>query len=95
MFLDAWLSRSASRLAPRRRALRHKHPGEEITYVLEGSVENSIDGQAPATYNAGDAWMVPPETVHSVRNVGSGGAAMLASGARVVEKGKPFLVVVD
>jgi len=80
-------------LSPEAPAPRHKHPGEEITYVLEGSVENSIDGQAPATYNAGDAWMVPPETVHSVRNVGGGGAALLSTW--VVEKGKPFLVVVD
>ena len=37
--------------------------------------------------------MVPPQMVHSVRNVGSGGAALLAT--YVVEKGKPFLVVVD
>jgi quercetin dioxygenase-like cupin family protein len=79
-----------SREAP---AFRHTHPGEEITYVLEGSVEYSIDGQAPATYNAGDALMVPAETVHAVGNVGSGGAALLST--YVVEKGKPFLVVVD
>ena len=80
-------------LSPQAPAFRHTHPGEEITYVLEGSVEYSIDGQARATYNAGDALMVPPETVHAVRNVGRGGAALLST--YVVEKGKPFLVVVD
>ena len=37
-------------LSPEAPAFRHKHPGEEITYVLEGSVEYSIDGQALATY---------------------------------------------
>jgi quercetin dioxygenase-like cupin family protein len=37
--------------------------------------------------------IVPPETVHSVRNVGDGNAAELAT--YFVEKGKPFLVVVD
>ena len=46
-----------------------------------------------ATYNTGDALMVAPETVHSVRTVGSGGAALLAT--YVVVKEKPFLVVVD
>jgi quercetin dioxygenase-like cupin family protein len=61
--------------------------------VLEGSVEYSIDGQALATYGAGDALVVPPETVHAVRNIGSGRAALLAT--YLVEKGKPFLVVVD
>jgi quercetin dioxygenase-like cupin family protein len=73
--------------------IRHKHPGEEIIYVLEGSLEYQIDGQPAKTYNAGDALMVPPETAHSVRNVGDSNAAELAT--YVVEKGKPFLVVVD
>lgn len=36
-------------LSPEAPAFRHKHPGEEITYVPEGSVEYSIDGQALAT----------------------------------------------
>jgi len=36
---------------------------------------------------------VPAETVHAVRNVGAGSAAELAT--YVVEKGKPFLVVVE
>jgi len=27
---------------------RHKHPGEEIIYVLEGTLEYSIDGRDPA-----------------------------------------------
>ncbi|HUA50503.1 MAG TPA: cupin domain-containing protein [Solirubrobacteraceae bacterium] len=80
-------------LSPEAPAFRHKHPGEEITYVLEGSVEYSIDGQAPTTYNAGDALTVPPETVHAVKNIGAGNAALLAT--YVVEKGKPFLVVID
>ena len=80
-------------LSPEARAFRHKHPGEEITYVLEGSVEYSIDGQGLATYNAGDALIVPPETVHAVKNIGTGNAAELAT--YIVEKGKPFLVAVD
>jgi hypothetical protein len=35
--------------------------------------------------------LVPAETVHAVRNLGTGNAAELA--AYFVEKGKPFLVV--
>src|SRR5262249_49542650 len=46
--------------------------GEEIIYVLEGTLEYSIDGQEPMTYSAGEALTVPAETVHSVRNVGTG-----------------------
>lgn len=80
-------------LGPEAPAVRHKHPGEEVIYVLEGILEYDIDGVGARTYSAGDALMVPPETVHAVRNVGTGPAAELAT--YVVEKGKPFLVVVD
>jgi quercetin dioxygenase-like cupin family protein len=80
-------------LGPEAPAVRHKHPGEEIIYVLEGSLEYAIDGQEPRTFSAGEALLVPAETVHAVRNVGSGNAAELAT--YVVEKGKPFLVVVE
>jgi quercetin dioxygenase-like cupin family protein len=72
---------------------RHKHPGEEIIYVLEGTLEYSLDGQDPLTVSAGEALMVPARTVHSVRNVGTGNAAELAT--YVVEKDEPFLVLVD
>jgi quercetin dioxygenase-like cupin family protein len=72
---------------------RHKHPGEEIIYVLEGSLEYQIDGRPPTTYNAGEVLLVPPETVHAVRNVGGGRAAELAT--YVVEKGKPFIVAAE
>jgi quercetin dioxygenase-like cupin family protein len=80
-------------LGPEAPAVRHKHPGEEVIYVLEGTLEYAIDGQPRKTYRAGEALMVPAETVHAVRNVGSGNAAELAT--YVVEKGKPFLVIVE
>jgi quercetin dioxygenase-like cupin family protein len=80
-------------LGPEAPAIRHEHPREEIIYVLEGTLEYQIDGEPPRTVSAGEALMVPPETVHAVRNVGTGNAAELAT--YVVEKGKPFLVVVE
>jgi quercetin dioxygenase-like cupin family protein len=69
-------------------AIRHWHPGEEIIYVLEGSLEYEIDGQEPRTVDAGGALIVPAEAVHAVRNVGGGNAAELAT--YVVEKGRPL-----
>jgi len=80
-------------ISPDAPAFRHRHPGEEVIYVLEGQLEYSIDGQSPRTYTAGDALMVPAETVHSVRNVGTGAAAELAT--YIVEKGKPFIVLAE
>ena len=80
-------------IGPEAPFVRHKHPGEEIIYVLEGTLEYTIDGQSPITVKAGEGLTVPPETVHAVRNVGNAPGAELAT--YVVEKGKPFLVVVD
>jgi len=72
--------------------IRHFHPGEEIIYVLAGSLEYQIEGQPPMTCQAGDALTVPAGAVHAVRNVGNGTATELAT--YVVEKGKPLLTVV-
>jgi quercetin dioxygenase-like cupin family protein len=72
-------------------APRHTHPGEEIIYVLEGTLEYEIDGK-PATVKSGDVLFVPAGTAHSVKNVGAGNGAELAT--YVVEKGKPLVVPV-
>ena len=80
-------------IGPEAPVIRHKHPGEEVIYVLEGTLEYAIDGREPLTVSAGEALTVPAETVHAVRNVGSGNAAELAT--YFVEKGKPFLVLID
>ena len=78
-------------IAPGVTAPKHKHPGAEIIYVLEGSLQYQLEGQPPVTLKAGDVLFVPAETVHSARNVGSTNAAELAT--YVVEKGKPLLVL--
>jgi quercetin dioxygenase-like cupin family protein len=76
-------------IAPEAPPIRHWHPGEEIIYVLEGTLEYEIDGQPPTSVSAGEALMVPAEAVHAVRNVGNGNATELAT--YVVEKGRPLL----
>jgi quercetin dioxygenase-like cupin family protein len=70
-------------------APRHTHPGEEIIYVLEGTLEYEIGGKR-VTANPGDALFVPAGVVHSARNIGRGNAAELAT--YIVEKGKPLVV---
>ena len=80
-------------IGPEAPLVRHTHPGEEIIYVLEGSLEYQIKGQPPMTFNAGDALTVSAGAVHAVRNVGSGNAAELAT--YVVEKGKPLLTLAE
>ena len=71
-------------------APRHTHPGEEIIYVLEGTLRYEIEGQQPRTVKPGDVLFVSAGTPHSVKNIGNG--AELAT--YVVEKGKPLITLV-
>lgn len=66
----------------------HFHPGEEIIYVLEGSLEYEVEGKPPVTLNPGDVLFVPAGVAHAARNVGSGKGSELAT--YVLEKGKPL-----
>ena len=70
---------------------RHSHPGEEIVYVIEGSLEYRLDGRPPVTLNAGDVLFIPAGAIHAVKNLGIGNGAELAT--YIVEKGKPLLVL--
>jgi quercetin dioxygenase-like cupin family protein len=67
---------------------KHTHPGEEISYVLEGEITVEVDGQPAKTLKAGDAFFIPANTVHAAKNSGKGAAAVLST--YVVEKGKPL-----
>lgn len=70
----------------------HVHPGEEIAYVLEGSLAYQIEGRPPIVLRAGDALFIPAGTRHAARNVGAGRSVELAT--YLVEKGKPLVVLV-
>ena len=76
-------------IAPGVLAPPHKHPGEEIIYVLEGTLVYEVEGKPPVTLKAGDVLFIPYGTVHSAKNVGTVNAAELAT--YVVEKGKPLV----
>jgi quercetin dioxygenase-like cupin family protein len=71
---------------------KHWHPGEEIVYVLEGSLEYQVEGKPPVTLTTGDVLFIPARTIHAAKNVGRGNGAELAT--YVVEKGKPLVVIV-
>ena len=71
-------------------APRHTHPGEEIIYVIEGTLEYDIGGKV-VTVKAGDVLFVPAGTPHAARNIGSTNGAELAT--YIVEKGNPLLTL--
>jgi quercetin dioxygenase-like cupin family protein len=71
---------------------KHTHPGEEIIYLLEGTLEYQIGSRPPATYKAGDVLIIPAGAIHSAKNIGSANGAERAT--YVVEKGKPLITLV-
>jgi quercetin dioxygenase-like cupin family protein len=69
----------------------HTHPGEEIVYVLGGTLEYEVDGKPPVTLKAGGVMFIPAGTIHSAKNVGSSNGAELAT--FLVEKGRPLVTM--
>ncbi len=76
-------------IAPGVLAPRHTHHGEEVIYVLEGTLEYTLEGKPPVTLKAGDVLFIPNGAIHSARNIGSVNAAELAT--YIVEKGKQLV----
>jgi len=66
---------------------RHTHPGIESSYVVEGALELSVDGEGTRTFNAGDGFQVPTRVPHGGKN---GDKATILAVTYVVEKGKPL-----
>ncbi len=75
-------------VAPGAKAGRHTHPGDEISYVLEGEATLLIDGQPPRQVKAGESFVIPAGVVHDAHNNGSSPIKLV--GVYVVEKGKPL-----
>jgi quercetin dioxygenase-like cupin family protein len=75
-------------LAPQASAGRHTHPGDEISYVMEGEGEILIEGRPPLKVKAGDGFVVPAGAKHDAHNTGTAPLKMV--GVYVVEKGKPL-----
>lgn len=66
----------------------HTHPGEEISYILEGESILLIAGQPPRKVKAGEAFVIPAGVPHSARNESNAPCRLV--GVYVVEKGKPM-----
>lgn len=75
-------------VAPGAKAGRHTHPGDEISYVLEGEATLLIDGQAPRIVKAGESFVIPAGVIHDAHNNGTAPTKLV--GVYVVEKGKPL-----
>jgi quercetin dioxygenase-like cupin family protein len=54
----------------------HHHPHEQAGMVISGRLEFTI-GEETRTVEAGAMFLIPPDTLHGVKNVGPGPALVL------------------
>lgn len=78
-------------IAPGSTAPWHRHPGEEVIYVIEGTLEYQLEGKSPATFKAGEVLFIPAGVAHKAHNPGTANGAELAT--YIVEKGKPLVTL--
>lgn len=71
-------------------APKHSHPGEELAYVLKGTLEYKLEGRPPVTLTAGQSLFIPSGVAHSAKNVGGGKASELAT--YIVKKGATLVM---
>jgi quercetin dioxygenase-like cupin family protein len=66
----------------------HQHPGEEVGYILAGTVEMEIEGQPTLTLHTGEGFLMPPRTPHNATDLGPDTGQMLST--YIVEVGVPL-----
>jgi quercetin dioxygenase-like cupin family protein len=66
----------------------HMHPGEEVGYILAGTVQMEIQDQPTLTLHAGDPFLMPPRTAHNALDLGPETGLMLST--YLVEVGEPL-----
>jgi quercetin dioxygenase-like cupin family protein len=71
----------------------HIHPGEEVGYILAGTVHMMIKDQPTLILPAGDPFLIPPRTPHNALDVGPETGLMLST--YIVEVGQPLAEFVD
>jgi quercetin dioxygenase-like cupin family protein len=70
----------------------HTHPGEEIGYILAGTVQMMIQGQPTLTLHVGEPFLIPPRTPHNALDLGPETGMMLST--YIVEIGQPLATFV-
>src|SRR5882757_4977464 len=75
-------------IAPMAYAGRHTHPGEEISYILEGEGEILIEGQPALKVKPGDSFIIPAGAKHDAHNLTAQPLKLV--GVYVVDKSQPM-----
>jgi quercetin dioxygenase-like cupin family protein len=66
----------------------HHHPGEEVGYIVAGTVQMERKDRSTQTLNAGDGFLIPPNVPHNATDLGPETGRMLST--YIVEAGQPI-----
>jgi quercetin dioxygenase-like cupin family protein len=71
----------------------HIHPGEEVGYIVAGTVRMMIAGRPTLTLQTGDGFLMTPRLPHNALDIGPDTGKMLST--YIVEVGQPLATFVD
>ena len=71
----------------------HTHPGEEVGFILAGTVRMEVADKPTLTLHAGEGFLIPPRTPHNALDLGPGEGQMLST--YLVEPGEPLATLVE
>ena len=71
----------------------HIHPGEEVGYIVAGTVQMSVADRPTLTLHAGEGFLIPPRVPHNALDLGPDDGRMLST--YLVEPGEPLATFVD
>ena len=66
----------------------HTHPGEEVGYIVAGTVQMEIAGGTTLVLHPGDGFLIPPGIPHNALDLGPETGQMLST--YLVESGEPI-----
>jgi quercetin dioxygenase-like cupin family protein len=66
----------------------HTHPGEEVGYIVAGTVRMEIEGRPTLTLHLGDGFLIQPRVPHNATDLGPETGQMLST--YIVEIGEPL-----
>ena len=73
----------------------HTHPGEEISYILDGEAEILVDGKPPLRVKSGDSFVIPAGARHDNAPELLSSARMETVAAELSRRMKQCVVVID
>lgn len=71
----------------------HVHPGEEVGFIVAGTVRMQIADRPTLVLQAGDPFLIPPRVPHNALDLGPDTGRMLST--YIVEVGEPLSAFVD